>query len=125
MEDLKNCLKKYVAIDNELRELNKTTYALREDRKCLELEIGDILKDPKFSEVDKLKISEDGSTIKIQKPLEWSKAWGLSKRDLEDYLLTFFGSDVKTAAECYMFIVDSQTKKLVSQDYNFNRTVKE
>ena len=124
MEDLKNCLKKYITIDNELRDLNKMTFNLREDRKSLELEIGDILKDPRFSEVDKLKIAEDGSTIKIQKPMEWSKAWGLSKKDLQDYLLTFFGSDVQKAAECYMFIVDSHSKKLVSQEFNFTRNIK-
>lgn len=125
MEDLKTCIKQYQSIDNALRALNKQAYSLREDRKCVELELGDILKDPKFSGVDKLKLEEDGSVIRIQKPAEWSKAWTLSKKDLQEYLLQFFGSDVQKAAECFMHIEKEQSKKLVSSDFNFTRIIKE
>ena len=47
MQDLKGCIKQYKTVDDELRALNKEVYDLREKRKMLEVEISDILRDPK------------------------------------------------------------------------------
>jgi len=124
MQDLKGCIKKYKNLDDELRILNKTVYDLREKRKMLELEIGDILKSPAFSSYDKLKIEEDGSTIKVQRPNTWSKAWSLSKKDLAEHLHAYFASTpVRNADSCIEYIVERQKEKLVSDEFSLTRIV--
>ena len=66
MDDLKNCIRKYQRIDNELQDLNKTVYSLREDRKIVELEMVDVVKQTQFETINTFKL-EDGSTIRIQR----------------------------------------------------------
>jgi hypothetical protein len=124
MQDLKGCIKQYKNVDDELRALNKQVYDLREKRKMLEIEIGDILRDPKFEAYSKLKIEEDGSTIKIQRPNTWSKAWTLSKKDLTEHLQAYFAlGGSKNADACYEFILERQKEKLVSEEFSLTRIV--
>lgn len=124
MQDLKGCIRKYKHVDDELRDLNKQVYDLREKRKMLEIEIGDILRDPKFEAYSKLKIEEDGSMIKIARPNTWSKAWTLSKKDLAEHIQAFFASGMtKNADNCYEFILEQQKRKLVSEEFSLTRIV--
>jgi len=124
MQDLKGCIKKYKNVDDQLRTLNKEVYDLREKRKMLELEIGDIMRDSAFDAYQKLKIEEDGSTIKIQRAGTWSKPWSLSKKDLAEHLHTFFAAPgPKHAESCYDFILEAQKEKLVSQEFSLTRIV--
>ena len=124
MQDLKGCIKQYKSVDDELRALNKQVYDLREKRKMLEIEIGDILRDPKFEAYSKLKIEEDGSTIKISRPNTWSKAWTLSKKDLTEHVHAYFGSTpVRNADSCIEFIVERQKEKLIADEFSLTRIV--
>jgi hypothetical protein len=125
MQDLKNCIRRYRDVDNEISVLNKTVYNLREKRKIVELEMGDILKMPMFSNYEKLGLEDDGSTIKIQRPGTYSKPWGLSKKDLEENVKLYFaGTAAPNAKDCINFIVEQQKQKLVSADFSFSRTLK-
>jgi hypothetical protein len=125
INELKQCLKKYQRVDNELRDINAKTYELRETRRCLEDEMSHIVTLPEFSTIDKLKLEDDGSVIQIVKPGA-NKPWGLSKKDLHSHLESFFASRLNSNAEsCYEYIVAEQSKKLVTTEYSFNRIVKQ
>jgi hypothetical protein len=125
MEELKACIKKYQKIDNELQELNKSIYTLREERKMLELEIADFMKLPQFAGVDKLKIEEDGSVIQVKRP-GWSKPWSMSKKDLSELLEDYFAKFIGVSAEkCVNFIIEEKKKTSISQEYSFTRVIPE
>jgi hypothetical protein len=125
INELKQCLKKYQRVDNELREINQATYQLREERRCLEDEMAQIVKLPEFSAIDKLKLEDDGSVIQIIKPGA-NKAWALSKKDLQIQLQSYFETVKNPSYEsCLDYIISEQSKKLVTNEYSFNRTVKQ
>ena len=125
MNDLKRCVKQYRDVDNELRILNKTVYEKRESRKIVEMEMADLIKLPQFEGIDKLKI-DDGSCIKIQRPEQYSKAWSLSKKDLEGLLKTYFDS-TKTPSNtgCLEFILEQRKRSLVAKEFEFARIIPE
>lgn len=124
--DLRRCVKQYRDIDNELRELNKTVHSKREDRKIVEMEMSDLMKLPQFSTIDKLKIDEDGSTIKIGRPGTYNKAWSLSKKELEALLKAYFVPGHRMDAEsCFNFIVEERKAALVGKEYDFSRVIPE
>jgi hypothetical protein len=122
MEDLKVTLEKYRIVSDQLNEINSNVNTLRNQRKGIELEMMDILKDPQFSSVNKLVLSSDGSTIKIDRNV--SKAWHISKGDLYHLIKTYFHADSKPNAEgCYDYIVSRQTENLKSTDFAFTRVL--
>ena len=123
MEELKNCIRKYQRIDNELHELNKTVYSLREDRKIVELEMVDVVKQTQFETINTFKL-EDGSTIRIQRPQKWSKPWSMSRRDLSQYVEEYFNStEEPSAKQCIWFITQMKERTLVSTDFSFTRNL--
>lgn len=125
MQDLKNCIRRYRDTDNQISILNKNVYNLREKRKIIEMEMGDILKMPQFANYEKLGLEDDGSTIKIQRPNTWSKAWNLSKKDLQESVTNYFAStSTPNANECVDFIINQQKSKLVSSEFSFTRILK-
>jgi len=127
IRDLKRCVKQYRTVDDELRRLNKAIFERRESRKIVEMEIADLMKIDGFRDFKKLKIEEDGSTITVRRPQEWSKPWTLSKEDLKELLDQYFAttSPVQSAERCFEFITEAQKRKLVSTDYSFSRIVPE
>jgi hypothetical protein len=126
IRDLKRCVKQYREVDDQLRELNHEVYQKREARKIVEMELADLMKVDHFRDFKKMKIEEDGSTINIQRPNEWSKPWSLSKKDLKDVLQRYFEStNVQNAETCFEFILESQKSKLISTEYSFSRIVPE
>lgn len=125
INDLKRCVKQYRDVDDEIRVLNKTVHEKRESRKIVEMEMCDLIKLPQFNSVDKLKI-DDGSCIKIQRPETYSKAWNLSKKDLETLVGGYFQSTPSpTAEECVSYIVGQRKRALVGKEFEFTRVVKE
>lgn len=124
--DLKRCIKQYRDVDNDIRVLNKMVYEKRESRKIVELELVDLVKLPQFSGYDKLKIEDDGSTIKIQKPETYSKPWSLSKKELQSILERYF-QETRTpnSKDCFDFICRDRKAKLVGSEYSFARIVAE
>ena len=121
LRQLKACIRRYQVTDNELKHLNKTVYDKRDERQVIESEMCEIIKLPEFAGVKNLRIDEDGSIIQIIKPGAL-KPWSLSKKDLREHLQNCLESE--QVDKVYQFIVKEQTKKLVSQDYNFNRVLK-
>jgi len=126
INDLKRCVKQYRDVDNQLRVLNREIYSKRDARKIIEIEMCDLIKLPQFQSVDKLKIDDDGSYIKIQKPETYSKAWNLSKKDLDILLQNYFNSSSNpNASDCSKFIVEQRKRSLIGKEYEFERIVKE
>lgn len=124
LSDLKKCIKNYREIDDDLRKLNVVVYEKRDARKIVEMEIADIVKRPEFSEFKKMKIEEDGSTISIKRPTEWTKPWSLSQKDLKDITAQYFASATQINAEGLVkFIVDTRKTALVADEFSFARTV--
>lgn len=124
MEDLKSCIKQYREIDDEIRDLNKQVYEKRDARKIVEMEIADIIADPKFSSIKKIKLEEDGSTISFKRPNEWTKPWSLSQKDLKELAIQYFaGAGPATADGLVKYIVDTKKQTLVANEFSFTRTV--
>ena len=125
MQDLKNCIRRYRDTDNQISALNKNVYSLREKRKIIEIEMGDILRMPQFSNYEKLGLEDDGSTIKIQRPNTWSKPWNLSKKDLTESVTSYFATTASpNAKDCVEYILQQQKSRLVGSEFNFTRVLK-
>lgn len=126
INDLRRCVKQYREIDDELREMNKNIHSKRESRKIVEMEMADLVKLPQFSGIDKLKIDDDGSTIKIGRPGTYSKPWSLSKKELKSLLESYFiGGHRMDAESCFNFILQERQQSLVGKDYDFTRLIPE
>ncbi len=124
MNDLKNCIKQYRQIDDEIRELNKQVYEKRDARKTVEQEIADIIRDPQFNSIKKIKLEEDGSTISFKRPNEWVKPWSLSQKELKELATQYFTVSSSFNAESLVkFIVDTRKQSLLATDFSFTRTV--
>jgi hypothetical protein len=124
MNDLKSCIKQYRQIDDEIRELNKQVYEKRDARKTVEQEIAEIIRDPQFNAIKKIKLEEDGSTISFKRPNEWVKPWSLSQKELKELATQYFTVSSSFNAESLVkFIVDTRKQSLVATDFSFTRTV--
>jgi hypothetical protein len=124
INDLRRCVKQYRAVDDELREMNKAIHSKREDRKIIEMEMSDLVKLPQFAGIDKVKIDDDGSTIKIGRPGTYNKPWSLSKKELKALLESYFVPGHRIDAEsCFNFIVQERQQALVGKDYDFTRVI--
>jgi hypothetical protein len=124
MGDLKSCIKQYREIDDEIRELNRLVFKKRDDRKTVELEIADIIKDPKYNAIKKIKLEEDGSTISFKRPNEWVKPWSISQKDLKDLVTQYFTKNGPLNAEDLVkFIIETKKQTLVATEFSFTRTV--
>ena len=123
--ELKERLRVYRNLDDEIRDINKLVYDLREKRKIVELEMADILKTPGLSQVGELRLENDNSYIRIQRPGTYSKPWSLSKKDLQNYIEHYFenaGPNLNRR-DCFEFIVRQQKLNAVETDFKFVRTI--
>ena len=126
INDLKRCIKEYRSVDDDIRIMNKMLWEKRESRKIIELELTDLVKLPEFSGYEKLKIEDDGSVIKIQKPQTYSKPWSLSKKDLHTVLTSYFSkTGTPTVEDCFKYICETRKTELVAQEFSFTRIVAE
>ena len=126
MDDLKRCVKQYRDIDDEIRVLNKKVYEKRDIRKGVELEMTDLIARPQFNSVDKLKIDDDGSCIKISRPGTYSKPWNLSKKELDVLLTSYFESTTTpNAKDCSLYITRQRKNALIGKDFEFARVIQE
>lgn len=122
MEELKITLEKYKIVDDQLDDVNTAAKSLRDQKKGIELELMDILKDPQFQNVNKLALSSDGSVIKVNRSVV--KPWHISKGDLAELLETYFNVTKHPNSEsCYNFIINQQSEKLKSEDFAFTRVL--
>ena len=124
MNDLKSCIKQYREIDDEIRNLNKQVYDKRDARKIVEMEIADIIKDPRFNDIKKIKLEEDGSTISFKRPNEWTKPWSLSQKDLKDLVTQYFATSGNISGDGLVkYILETKKQTLVATEFSFTRTV--
>jgi hypothetical protein len=124
--ELKERLKVYRNLDDQLREVNKVVYDLREKRKMVEFEMADILKSPALSQVGELRLENDNSYVRVQRPGTYSKGWSVSKRDLQNYIDHYFENAGPTAnrQDCFAFIVRQQkAASLDTTDFKFTRNI--
>ena len=121
---LRELTKDYRKYDDELRALNSRVYELREVRKNVEVLMIDILKKDEFKTFNKLKINEDGSTIKIQRPQTWTKPWNISQKDLRGLIDAYFESAINpNPTDCYNFILAQKKSSLIADEFCITRTV--
>ena len=130
MQDQVNTLRQltrdYRTYDNELRQLNSRVYELRDVRKGVELLMIDILKQDAFKEYNKLKIEDDGSIIKIQRPQTWNKPWSISQKELKTLLDSYFDSTQNSnSTDCFNYILTSKKATLLADEFAITRTVAE
>ena len=119
---LRHHIAEYRVADDAIHALNSSVSEVRAKRKELEVDITRILAQPDFAGIDRLNISEDGSMIRIQRPGTFSKPWALSKGDLREVLAGYFASAFKPNAEdCFNFICEDRTRKLVSTEFALTR----
>ena len=124
--ELKKRIREYRELDDELRQLNKVIYDKRDARKLVEEEIKEIIKSPSFDSFRKLKLEEDGSTIQIQRPGEYSKPWSLSQKELMVLVTSYFQDNPSPNAEGLVnFIIQKRKQDLVATEFNLTRTVPE
>jgi len=124
MNDLKSCIKQYRQIDDEIRELNKQVYEKRDARKTVEQEIADIIRDPQYNAIKKIKLEEDGSTISFKRPNEWVRPWSLSQKELKELATQYFSVAGQHDADGLVkFIIDTRKQSLVATEFSFTRTV--
>jgi phage pi2 protein 07 len=124
MSDLKSCIKQYREIDDEIRELNRQVFKKRDDRKSIELEIADIIKDPKYNAIKKIKLEEDGSTISFKRPNEWVKPWSISQKDLKELVTQYFTKGgPANPDDLVKYIIETKKQTLVATEFSFTRTV--
>ena len=90
--ELVKCIRKYRDLDDGLKKINSAANDIREKKKIVELEMTDILKRGEYSHVHKLDIQDDRSTIKIQRPSQWSKSWSLSLKELTTLVKEYFAT---------------------------------
>ena len=123
---LKSRLESYRDVDKRIHALNAEVHTLRSERRVLETEMSEILRDQQFVTFNEVRLSDDGSVIKIQRPNQWSKAWTLSKKELQTHLKDYFESTrTPNATECYNTIVDKKTRALVSTEFAFTHVAPE
>lgn len=124
-QELKNSVRRFRDLDDEIRGINKRVYELREKRKISEMEIADYLKSPVFSAHTVMEL-EDGSRIKIQRPQTWSKGWSLSKKDLAVYVANYFANTrTPNADDCLKYIVQQEKANSVSNEFKLTRFVRD
>jgi hypothetical protein len=101
--NLRECVREYTEVDNQLRQLNTQVYTKRDERSAAEDRIIELMKLPQFASVNELAVSSDGSKIKIERPGTRSVPWSLSQTKLLQLLKTFFADDV-SANDCFRHI---------------------
>ncbi len=118
MEEFKQVLNAYVALDSELKDKNAEIYALREQKKIKELELVDFLKTPEFSTFQRIE-RPNGTVITISRPQTWFKSTSISKTELWEKLNRYFQLPYgdKSAKSCYDFIVDELRTQSRSNEY--------
>jgi len=122
MSEIKTIVQKYCELDDYIRSQNREIAELREQRKILELELSDYMKSAEYSNIGVINSSHDGSTIKIQRPGSWSKAWHISKNDMKYHIQEYFkNTRVANADDCFNWIVNHQKEELV-ENSNFSYT---
>jgi hypothetical protein len=124
--ELKERLSVYRTLDDQLRDVNKVAHDLRQKRKIVEFEMADILKSPILSQVGELRLENDNSYVRIQRPGTYSKGWSLSKKDLQNYIDHYFENAGPSAnrQDCFAFIVRQQkANSLETTDFKFTRNV--
>lgn len=128
---LKTCLQSFRKLDDELKQYNEKAGELRREKKEVEDKMSEILQMPEYRNLEKLENSEDGSILRISRPTEWKKGWSMSKKELHDGLEEYFWVIKKTthepgwepnAEECFMLLEGKQEKKMISNEFAFDRT---
>lgn len=124
MESLKSRVREYRDIEKELTFLNKSILTLRQKRRTIEEDLSQILSEPKFHSFDRLRLEDDGSIIRVQRPETWNKPWSLSKTDLEEHVHNYFKkTETPTSDGCIDFITQMQKQNLVSKEFKFTLNI--
>ena len=103
-EELVNNVKRWITIDNEIKEMQKKMKAFRKEKKALTESLVNVMKE---NEIDCFDIQNG----QLQYTRTKTKA-PLSKKHLLTSLMTFFENDKSTVEKLGTFILDSRQEKI-------------
>jgi hypothetical protein len=119
LQGLREEMHAYARVDNQLRELNRQIYALRDHRDAIADRMTELIKDPAFANVQRLQTADGSAAFKVIRPNEGYKSWSLSKGMLGEYLKQHLGN--QQGSECYRFIHETHLATLKNTDYAIKR----
>jgi len=121
MSSFKNVLDQYCIIDNEINELNKKIYALREQRKFIENQMKDFMTLPEYSSHTRIN-RPDGSHIIINKPNQHYKSVSFSKGNLQTDIMNYFQNNQQPdSVECIKYVFEKAKERAICTEYGFTR----
>lgn len=123
LQGLREEMRNYTQVDNRLRELNKQTHALREQRTLVADRITTIIRDPVFATVQRLQTADGSAAFRVVRPDEGFKPWSLSKGMLMEYLNQHLGPE--RGPVCYRYIHDTHQATLKNTEYGIQRVDRE
>jgi hypothetical protein len=120
LQGLREAMRHYTGVDNELRNLNTRMYTLRREREVAKDNMVNIIQNPAFATIQRLQTADGAAAFKLVRPNESYKAWTLPQGTLRDYLIEFLGNEQGT--RCYQQIVTRHRETLKITEYNIVRT---
>jgi len=125
INNLRECVREFAEVDNQLRELNTRVYATRDMRSAAEDRIIELMKLPQFASVNELAVSADGSKIKIDRPGTRTVPWSLSQSKLMQLLGSYFIGDRAARDACFKHISDGARQNPQRDTFAVRRFVRE
>jgi hypothetical protein len=104
--NLRECVREYTEVDDQLREFNRRVYSARDRRSAAEDRLIELMKLPQFASINELTVSTDGSKIKIDRPGTRNVPWSLSQTKLMQLLESYFIGDRASRDACFKHISD-------------------
>jgi len=130
LQTLKSYVQTFRKLDDDLKQSNEKANELRREKKEIEDKMSEILAMPAYKDLVKLELSDDGSSVRINRPQEWKKGWSMSKKELQEGLNDYFmlirnmnhePGWQPNAEECFGVLVDKQEKKMIATEFAFDR----
>jgi len=123
LQGLREAMRHYKEVDNRLRELNTTVYALRRERDAVKENMVNIIQNPAFAAVQTLQTADGSATFKVVRPNEKYRPWAMSKIQLASYLNNVLGG--VEGNRCFEQIVGLHKPTLLIDEHDIVRTDRE
>lgn len=100
LEQLKQTVREWVRLDNEIRALNTEITSRRNDKKIISKSLIDVMRENKLDQFD----LKDGQLMYVKK----NKKKPITQAQLLTLLSTYYKEDVSKAEEMHTFLMDNR-----------------
>jgi len=100
LEQLKQTVREWVRLDNEIRTLNKEIVSRRNDKKLISKSLINVMRENKLDQFD----IKDGQLMYIKK----NKKKPITQAQLLTLLSTYYKDDISKAEEMHNFLLDNR-----------------